>query len=128
MSQSSSVNVVVKTGEMGSNYNISGGNQGAVGDQAQASDFVQQSLANERQSLAQAASEIQQLLKALEQSNPTVTDSEKIAYLNDETSTGFKRRTVGALKAAGETAIDEFIDFPYIKIVKALVTGWMYPE
>ena len=64
----------------------------------------------------------------MEQSNPTATESEKITYINDETSAGFKRRTVGALKAAGEAAIDEFVDLPHIKLVKALITGWMNSE
>lgn len=76
---SSSVNVTVHTGNrMGSNYNISGGNQGAVGDRSQASDFVQVSQTNQKGSLAEAASEIQALLRQLEESNPHASEVEKM--------------------------------------------------
>lgn len=82
----------------------------------------------ERQTLAQAAAEIQQLLKQLEQTNPTATEGEQIAYVNDETTPSFKRRVVGALTAGGETAIEEFLDNPYVNIGKAIVKGWIKPE
>lgn len=82
----------------------------------------------ERQTLAEAAAEIQQLLKQLEQTNPTATEGEQIAYVNDETTPSFKRRVVGALTAGGETAIEEFLDNPYVNIGKAIVKGWIKPE
>ena len=86
-------------------------------------------LSEEKKTLAEAASEIQALLKQLESSYPTVSDTEKIAYLNDETSAGFKRRVIGALQSSGESAIDEFIlENKYLKVVKAAVKGWVYPE
>jgi hypothetical protein len=82
----------------------------------------------QRQTLAEAATEIQQLLKQLEQTNPTATESERIAYVNDETTPSFKRRVVGALQAGGEAAIEEFLDNPYVNVGKATVKGWMQPE
>jgi hypothetical protein len=82
----------------------------------------------ERKNLAEAASEIQQLLKQLEQSNPTATDAEKISYVNDETTPKFKRRAVSALQAGGEAAIEEFLDNPYVNIGKAIFKGWMKPD
>ncbi len=88
--------------------------------------FVQQS--EEKQTLADAAKEIQQLLKQLEQTNPTATDAEKIAHVNDETTPSFQRRAVGALQAGGEAAIEEFLDNPYVNVGKAIVKGWMKPE
>jgi tRNA G26 N,N-dimethylase Trm1 len=88
--------------------------------------FVQQS--EQKQTLADAAKEIQQLLKQLEQTNPTATDAEKIAHVNDETTPSFKRRAVGALQAGGEAAIEEFLDNPYVNVGKAIVKGWMKPE
>ncbi len=84
---------------------------------------------NESQkTLAKAAQEIQNLLKQLEQDNPTASETEKIDYINDETSKGFKKRVVAALIAGGETAIEEFLDSPYFNIAKAVVKGWMNPE
>ncbi|MDJ0577985.1 MAG: pentapeptide repeat-containing protein [Xenococcaceae cyanobacterium MO_234.B1] len=79
----------------------------------------------QKQTLAEAAAEIQQLLKQLEQTNPTATEAQKIAYINDETTPSFKRRVAGALKAAGEAAIDELLDNAYLKVGKAAIMGWI---
>nr|WP_322721444.1 hypothetical protein [Nostoc sp. ChiQUE02]MDZ8234544.1 hypothetical protein [Nostoc sp. ChiQUE02] len=85
-------------------------------------------LPDQKKTLAEAASEIQQLLKQLEQTNPTATQAEKVAYVNDETTPSFKRRAVSALQASGETAIDEFIlENKYLKVAKAAIKGWLQP-
>jgi hypothetical protein len=81
-----------------------------------------------KKTLAEAAIEIQYLLSQLEQSNPTATEVEKVAHINDETTAGFKRRVSGALQASGEAAIDEFIlENKYLKVAKAAVKGWLQP-
>ncbi|GAB4172529.1 MAG: hypothetical protein Fur006_01380 [Coleofasciculaceae cyanobacterium] len=85
-------------------------------------------LSEQKKTLAEAAAEIQQLLKQLEQSNPTATEAEKVAYVNDETSRSFKRRVVGALQAGSEAAIEEFLDNPYVNVGKAIVKGWLEPK
>jgi chromosome condensin MukBEF ATPase and DNA-binding subunit MukB len=82
----------------------------------------------QKQTLAEAAKEIQELLKQLEKTNPNATEAEKIAHVNDETTPNFKRRAVGALQAGGEAAIEEFLDNSYINVGKAIVKGWMKPE
>lgn len=85
-------------------------------------------LSEPKKTLAEAADEIQRLLKQLERTNPTATEIEKVAYVNDETTPSFKHRVFGALQASGETAIDEFIlDNKYLKVVKATVKGWLQP-
>ena len=85
-------------------------------------------LSESRRTLAEAAKEIQQLLNQLEQTNPTATESEKVAYVNDETTPSFKRRVAGALQESGETAIDEFIlENKYLKVVKSAIKGWLQP-
>lgn len=81
----------------------------------------------QKQTIAEAAKEIQQLLKQLEQSNPNSTEAKKIEYVNDETTPSFKRRVVAALQAGGEAAIEEFLDNPYVNVTKAIVKGWMKP-
>jgi|GEM_PF-5980738 len=82
-----------------------------------------------KKTLAEAAAEIQDLLKQLEQNNPTATESEQITHINDETTPKFKRRVTGALQAAGETAIDEFIlENKYLKVAKAAIKGWLEPS
>ena len=81
-----------------------------------------------RRTLAEAAEEFQQLLNHLEQTNPTATESEKVAYVNNETTPSFKSRVAGALQASGETAIDEFIlENKYLKVVKSAIKGWLQP-
>lgn len=80
-----------------------------------------------KQDLAKAASEIQQLLKQLERSNPTATESKQVAYVYDNTTPSFKRRVIGALQAGGEAAIEEFLDNSYVNMVKAIVKGWIEP-
>lgn len=82
----------------------------------------------QKTTLAEAAKEIQNLLKQLEQDEPEATNARKVNYINDETSPSFKRRVVSALQAGGETAIEEFLDNPYINIGKAIVKGWVKPE
>lgn len=109
----------------GDTYNI--GQAGAAGRNASAynSTFFQ---SEQKQTLSEAAAEIQKLLKQLEKSNPTATEDEKIAYVNDETTPSFKRRVVGALQAGSEAVIEEFLDNPYVNVGKAVVKGWIKPE
>ncbi|NET43113.1 MAG: hypothetical protein F6K15_14905 [Okeania sp. SIO2B3] len=71
---------------------------------------------------------MQQLLKQLEETNPTATEDEKITYVNDETTPSFKRRVVGALQACGKEALKEFLDNSYVNTVIATVEGWRKPE
>lgn len=85
-------------------------------------------MSEQRKTLSESASEIQQLLQHLEQTNPAATEAEKISYVNDETTPNFKRRVVGALQAGGEAAIEEFLDNPYVNVGKAVVKGWIKPE
>jgi hypothetical protein len=103
------------------------GQAGAVGRYAR-SDSNTFVYSEHKKTLAEAAAEIQQLLKQLEHTNPIATEAEKITYINDETTPSFKRRVVGALQAGGEAAIEEFLDNPYVSVGKAVVKGWMKPE
>ncbi|MEL4898002.1 hypothetical protein, partial [Crocosphaera sp. Alani8] len=102
-----------------------GVNQGEIGGNAKIGGVINEA---QQPTLAKAAQEIQNLLKQLEQDNPTASETEKIDYINDETSKGFKKRAVAALMGGGETAIEEFLDNPYVNIGKAVVKGWMNPE
>ena len=106
----------------GDTYNI--GQAGATGRYARSDNntFI---YSEQEKTLSEAAAEIHQLLKQLEHNNPTATEIEKIAYVNDETTPNFKRRVVAALQAGGEAAIEVFWDNPYINIGKAIVKGWI---
>ena len=82
----------------------------------------------EKQTLTEAAAEIQKLLQQLEQTNPTATPEQQEAYVNAAIPPTLKQRCVGALKAGGETAIEEFLDNPYVNVGKAVVKAWIKPE
>ncbi len=118
------------------NFNAPVGSVGNHGTQTNVSGVVEGDqigtqhnyASEEKQALAEAAAEIQKLLQQLESSNPSATEADKIAYVNDETTPSFKRRVVGALKAGSETAIEEFLDNPYVNVGKAVVKAWIKPE
>lgn len=103
-------------------------NASKVADNARQQANQYNQVSEQKQTLAEAAAEIQELLKQLQQSNPTATDAEKVAYVNDETTPSFKSRVVGALRAGGEIAIEELFDNPYLNVGKAIVKGWVKPE
>jgi ubiquitin-protein ligase len=109
--------------EHGDTYHV--GQAGAVGRYARSdgNTFIQ---SEQKQTLSEVAEEIQKLLKQLETTNPSATQAEMIAYVNDETTPSLKRRTSSALKACGEAAIDEFVlENKFLKVVKATLKGWL---
>ncbi len=79
---------------------------------------------HENKTLAEAAAEIQDLLQQLEKSNPTASEAEKVAYVNEEIEPDLKSRLVKAVKIGGEAAIESSLDSPYIDIIKAAIRGW----
>jgi|688.fasta_scaffold02648_25 uncharacterized protein YjbI with pentapeptide repeats len=87
----------------------------------------------QKQNLAEAAAEIQQLLNQLEQTYPTTTTSEKMSVVaravdKIENNPTLKARVIGALKAGGTEAFKELIDNPLINILLASIEGWQDAE
>ena len=87
----------------------------------------------QRQNLAEAATEIQQLLNQLSQSYPTTTTSEKMSIVAKavdeiESNPTLKARVIGALKAGGTEAFKELIDHPLVNILLASIEGWQEVE
>ncbi len=83
----------------------------------------------QKQNLAQAAAEIQQLLTQLEQTNPTTTSAQKMAVVAKavdeiEKNPTLKARVVGALKSGGVEALKEALDHPLVNVFIAAVDGW----
>jgi hypothetical protein len=100
----------------------------AVGRNAQVNQ-TNYSTGNKYPDLAEAAAEIQRLLQQLKKTNPTATEHEQVAYINVATNPSIKQRTVEALKAGGESAMDEFVlENKYLKVGKAIIKGWLQPE
>lgn len=82
----------------------------------------------QRQTLAEAAAEIQRLLKQLEETNPAATEPEQVNYVSVAAKPDLKQRAIAALKAGGDTAIDEFfLENKYLKVGKAVVKAWLQP-
>ncbi|WP_287296870.1 hypothetical protein [Moorena sp. SIO2C4] len=79
------------------------------------------------QTLSEAAAEIQQLLKQLEQSNPNATDLEKTAFVNIAIPASTKQRLLSALESGGKEALRELLDNPYVNVGMAIVEGWQNP-
>ena len=78
------------------------------------------------QPLAEAAAEIQDLLKQLEQSNPSATEEEQVAYVNEETPPALKSRVASAVRSGSDTALRSILDSsPYGNVAKAVIEGWL---
>lgn len=83
----------------------------------------------QKQNLAEAAAEIQQLLRQLEETYPTTTPREKQIVVAEaieriKSNPTLKARVVGALKAGGTEALKELVDHPLINILVAALEGW----
>ncbi len=81
----------------------------------------------QKQTLAEAAAEIQKLLKQLEQTNPTTTIKEKKAFVTLGTTPTLRKRAFSALKSGGKAALEEFLDNPYLNTAIAIIEGWQNP-
>ncbi|GGA29450.1 hypothetical protein CYANOKiyG1_45860 [Okeania sp. KiyG1] len=82
----------------------------------------------EKQTLAEAADEIQKLLKQLESNNPDATDAEKQVFVTAAIPPSKRQRFVGALQAGGKEALKELLDNPYVNVGVAIVEGWQNPN
>jgi hypothetical protein len=95
-------------------------NERIQGDYVQGNKYA----AGDKQSLADAAAEIQKLLKQLEQTNPTATEVQKEAFVSAAIPPTKKERLINALTEGGKGAIEEFLDNPYINVAMKIIEGW----
>lgn len=84
---------------------------------------------NQKQNLAEAAAEIQQLLDQLSQNKETKTESEKLTMIAEvvdeiESNPPLKSRLVQAIKAGGSEALKDMVSNPLINIFIATIKGW----
>lgn len=87
----------------------------------------------QKQNLAEAATEIQQLLNQLRHSYPTSTPLEKqiavtevLKQINGNST--LKTRVLEALKAGETEALKELVDHPLVNILLATLEGWQDVE
>jgi KTSC domain len=79
--------------------------------------------------LTETTLEIQKLIEDFELKNSYATQSEMISYVNNEITPSLKHRFSAALKACGESIIDEFwLENKYHKVIKATLKGWLQPD
>jgi hypothetical protein len=81
------------------------------------------------QSLTEAAAEIQNLLKQLEQTYPANTFAEKATVADEalkkiELNPSLKAKILGAIAGAGKEALKEPVDHPVMNILMAGIEGW----
>ncbi|MHC5761893.1 pentapeptide repeat-containing protein [Nostoc sp.] len=87
----------------------------------------------QKQNLAQAAADIQQLLNQLGQTYPTNTPLEKQIVVTEalkeiESNPTLKARVINALKAGGTEALKELLDHPAVNVLLAALEGWQDAE
>ena len=94
---------------------------------------TQHNYAPEKQDLAEAAAEIQQLLSQLSQTYPTTTLVEQavvaekaIQQIEDDPT--LKQRVIAALKAGTIEAFMEIIDNPVVNVMRATLEAWQEGE
>ncbi|MBD2211893.1 pentapeptide repeat-containing protein [Nostoc linckia FACHB-104] len=112
----------------GRNINTSGGNYNER-IQIQGNYYT----AAQQQNLAQAAAEIQVLLKQLEQTYPTTTTSEQMivaaeAIKHIESNPSLKKRAINAAKEGGLPALEKAIDNPAGAFIVGAIKGWQEAE
>ncbi len=88
---------------------------------------------NPKQSLADSAVEIQQLLQILEHAYPSNLPAEtqaeiEVAVRGIEKDPVLKERVISALKAGSMEALKELLDNPYLNILVATSDGWRNPS
>ena len=89
---------------------------------------LQKALCWQKQTLAEAAAEIQVLLKQLEETNPSATEAEQKAFVTAAIAPTRRERFLSALQAGWKEAIQEFLDNPYLNIGIATLEGWKVVE
>ena len=114
--------VSISGGNFASVGSFSGDNSGTVSG----TQNIHQS--EQRQTLAEAAAEIQQLLKQLEQTNPTATEIEQKAFLSAVIPPTKRERFVNALQAGGKELFKELMDNMYVNTAIAAIEGWQSAE
>ncbi|NJM73316.1 MAG: hypothetical protein HC862_26095 [Scytonema sp. RU_4_4] len=108
--------------------NFANKNQDNVRQQANQYNYVKQ-----KQNIAEAAAEIQGLLKQLETTYPTVTEIDKLTVVAQaaeeiKKNPTMKSRVINALKAGGTEAFKEAVDHPLANVLVAMIQGWQDAE
>jgi hypothetical protein len=85
---------------------------------------LRNALSWQKQTLAEAATEIQELLEQLEETHPTATEAEQTAFITAAIPRKRRERFLSALQAGWKDALTEFLDNPYLKVGIATLEEW----
>jgi hypothetical protein len=104
------------------------GSQVAIGDNSKTSQAMETNASEKKQTLAEAAAEIQSLLKQLESTYPTDTYKGKVALadavVEQIDKTPSLTRIFSALKAGSISALDSLLDHPAASFVIGALEDW----
>ena len=89
---------------------------------------LQLALSWQKQTLAEAAIEIQQLLKQIEEKKPTATEIEKQAFITAAIAPNRREKFLSALQAGWKELLKEFLEHPYLSSGIAILEGWLKQE
>jgi predicted transcriptional regulator len=82
----------------------------------------------QKQNLAQAAAEIQQLLNQLAQTNPTTEEVTQAVHQKIKQDPTLKARLLGALEAGLLEALKTTVNHPLFSIPAETIKGWLEAE
>jgi outer membrane murein-binding lipoprotein Lpp/uncharacterized protein YukE len=86
---------------------------------------TQNNYPTEQKPLADAATEIQNLLQQLQKNNPEASEEQQKAWVNAGVKQTVKEQAISAIKAGGNAVIEHFFsDNAYVKVGKAIIEGW----
>jgi NAD-dependent oxidoreductase involved in siderophore biosynthesis len=78
----------------------------------------------QKQTLAEAAMEIQNLLKQLQETHPTATEAEQKAFVTAAIPLKRREQFMSALQAGWKEAMREFLDKSYLQVGIATLEEW----
>jgi len=101
--------------------------RGEIRGEAKVAGVINES---ERQNLAVAAAEIQQLLLQLSKTYPTATTSEQMVVAAEairriESDPNWKQRVINAAKEGGLAAFGKVLDNPVGALITGAIKGWL---
>lgn len=85
---------------------------------------LHKALSWQKQTLAEAAIEIQKLLDKFNETHPTATEAEQKAFVTAAIPRKRRERFLSALQAGWKEAMREFLEHSYLKLGIAILEEW----
>lgn len=123
-----SVLATMANNQQGPKYTIRGSQLtgAAIGNpqRQQMNESNHNNAALKKKQLTTAISAIQRLLKQLEKTNPSATETEQIAFVSAAIPSNIKQQAANAFEANSPGIFEELLDDPYVDVAIASVKGW----